>query len=161
MKQCHIVSTIILVNFVVPLLGQGGIEHIELIQDTKFPLEIKQAINYASEKDVTVRFALMSEVYELMTYDDADIFTKYNRNITVDELIGYYNESHKDFFGTDYTILPFATSTNHYHDDKADFLEERLSEILKLIINQSVIEDEILEVLVKSIDINQLINLTL
>ncbi len=122
MKLFHIVSTLLLVNFVIPLLGQNGVEHIELIQDSKFPREIKQAIQYASEKDVIVRFALMSEVYELMSYDDAGIFTKYNRNITVDDLIGYYNSSHEDFFGEDYTILPFATSTNHYHEDKADFL---------------------------------------
>lgn len=122
MKLFHIVSTLSLVNLAISLFGQDGVKHIELIQGSKFPQEIKQAIQYASEKDVTVRFALMSEVYELMSYDNADIFTKYNRNITVDELIGYYNESHENFFGEDYTILPFATSTNHYHDDKADFL---------------------------------------
>lgn len=122
MKLFHITYTLLLVNFLTPLLGQGGIEHIELIQGTGFPSEIKRAIEYASEKNVTVRFALMSEVYELMSYDDVDVFTKYNQNITVDDLIGYYNGSHKDFFGADYTLLPFATSINHYHDDKADFL---------------------------------------
>lgn len=122
MKLVENICLLMLTIFIVPLMGQGGVEHIEAIQEARFPSAAKQVIKYATEKNITVRFALMSEVYELMSYDNTDVFTKYNRNISVDESIKYYNQSHKDFFGVDHTVLPFAVSTNHYHDDKVDFL---------------------------------------
>ncbi|MEM9987018.1 MAG: hypothetical protein AAF804_18145, partial [Bacteroidota bacterium] len=96
--------------------------HLESLQGAKFPPTALELIQYASERGITVRFALMSEVYELMNYDQLDVFTTYNRNIPVEQLITYYGQSHRDHFGQPLSFLPFATSINHYHEDKADFL---------------------------------------
>jgi len=105
-----------------PLFGQRGIAEIETLQDARFPSEVSSAIQYASEKGITVRFALMSEVFELMDYNSTEVFPENDLNLPINQLIGIYYESHKNFLPADCKILPFAVSINHYHEDKADFL---------------------------------------